>query len=156
MDVWQTLLSILFWILYVLPTNNFLLSEISHGQISVSRKKTELCVCMCVQSPYTDGSYEAPWALHIYWGLHKAPTSFVHREGATYTHTYVHTHILVLFPRHGVLCKTPIQRDFSSPLGHCTCSGDFTKAVGASHRELSKAPQGFTRGFTRELCYRVL
>ena len=53
--------------------HDLLLPEISGGQLSVGGKRTEMCVCMCVQNPYVGGASRGLYieaALHVQSGLH--------------------------------------------------------------------------------------
>ena len=67
-----------------------LLPETPWGQLSESRQKTEICVCVCV--------YKAP--------RYEAFRAFVKSLGTLHPHTYMHMDTSVFSYICGVLCKT--------------------------------------------------
>ena len=74
------------------------LPEIFQGQLNVSRKITEMCICMCVKSPvgfmkplYRGGFMKSLGALHKQEVLHEVPSNFAFAVGASHRHTYTHT-----------------------------------------------------------------
>ena len=78
--------------------------EISRGQLSISTKKTEMCVCVYEAPTERDlsiNSKKTKMCVCVYVCVYEAPivrafgrTSI---QGVLYTHTYIHMHILGVF-----------------------------------------------------------
>ena len=114
--------------IFALPSKTFLLSEISWGQLSVSRKKAEKYISLGASwSPYTGSALQSPCT-----------------EGLSCT--YAHTFWSFFLQIWEILHKAPIQRRLHRTLALSTYRGGF-----AYREEALQAPEASLETFARPL-----